>query len=246
MYRLSRTWRGLLALAALCLPHLAQALSFAPTESEWSTWPAYCQARYVVSGAGRDSDYATRVDAATVNTWETRLGSEVWFSLHHYCAGLIIVNRAKATNDKHERELLLKSAIGEYHFSLNNTPSTYPMYAEIAARKGLVHGELGEDELAVKHFDIAIAACPQCSIGYSAKATYFRSHKRLEDARAALEQGNRALEQKSPELHYALGLLLVDLKEYELAQEHARQAYESGYPLPGLRERLARAGHPLD
>jgi len=39
--------------------------------------------------------------------------------------------------------------------------------------------------------------------------------------------------------------VLMDLKDFPAAQDHARRAYELGYPLPGLRDRLARAGHPL-
>jgi len=40
--------------------------------------------------------------------------------------------------------------------------------------------------------------------------------------------------------------VLVDLGRYEQALEHARQAYAFGYPLPGLRNRLARQGYRID
>jgi hypothetical protein len=43
-------------------------------------------------------------------------------------------------------------------------------------------------------------------------------------------------------LHYNLGLLYVDQMQYDLAREQAKQAYELGYPLNGLRARLERAG----
>lgn len=44
----------------------------------------------------------------------------------------------------------------------------------------------------------------------------------------------------SPELHYNLGLLYFDLGEYGLAKQHAQQAYRQGYPLPGLKNKLAK------
>ena len=47
---------------------------------------------------------------------------------------------------------------------------------------------------------------------------------------------------KNAELHYNLGLLYVDLKQYDLAREQAKQAYELGYPLNGLKARLERLG----
>jgi len=46
----------------------------------------------------------------------------------------------------------------------------------------------------------------------------------------------------SAEAHYNIGLLYVKLKEYELAREHAVRAYDLGYPMPGLKSKLARLG----
>lgn len=46
----------------------------------------------------------------------------------------------------------------------------------------------------------------------------------------------------SPEPHYNIGLLYIELEEFQLAKEHAIRAYELGYPLPGLRNALAKRG----
>lgn len=50
---------------------------------------------------------------------------------------------------------------------------------------------------------------------------------------------------RSAEAHYNLGLLLTDMKRFDDALPEARKAYQLGYPLSGLRRRLAQAGHPL-
>lgn len=47
------------------------------------------------------------------------------------------------------------------------------------------------------------------------------------------------------EAHYNYGLALVDRKKYQEARNEARLAYKLGYPLPGLRDRLRRAGYTL-
>ncbi len=44
------------------------------------------------------------------------------------------------------------------------------------------------------------------------------------------------------EAHYNLGLLYLDKKLFDKAKEHADRAYELGYPLNGLRRKLAAAG----
>lgn len=46
----------------------------------------------------------------------------------------------------------------------------------------------------------------------------------------------------NPNVHYNLGLAYFDLKDYENSLASAKRAYELGFPLPGLREKLARAG----
>lgn len=47
---------------------------------------------------------------------------------------------------------------------------------------------------------------------------------------------------QSAMVHYNLGLLYLDLKDYSSSVEHARKAYDLGAPLPGLKNRLAQAG----
>ncbi|HRF44126.1 MAG TPA: tetratricopeptide repeat protein [Candidatus Competibacteraceae bacterium] len=44
------------------------------------------------------------------------------------------------------------------------------------------------------------------------------------------------------DLQYNLGLLYFDMKQYALAKQHARKAYQLGYPLPGLRKKLVSVG----
>jgi tetratricopeptide (TPR) repeat protein len=46
----------------------------------------------------------------------------------------------------------------------------------------------------------------------------------------------------SAEVHYNYGLMLANAGEPRKALEHAKLAYDIGYPLPGLRDKLIRAG----
>jgi tetratricopeptide (TPR) repeat protein len=62
--------------------------------------------------------------------------------------------------------------------------------------------------------------------------------------RDAVEQYERALalQSDSPEINYNAGLNFVELKQFDRARETANKAYSQGYPLPGLRNMLKRAG----
>ena len=56
-----------------------------------------------------------------------------------------------------------------------------------------------------------------------------------------LEQA-RQLDPRNTNVHYNLGLAYFDLKRFDEALASARIAYAGGFPLPGLREKLKRAG----
>ena len=65
--------------------------------------------------------------------------------------------------------------------------------------------------------------------------------KKFDDARMNLEAAEQGAGE-SATVHYNLGLLYAELKQYDRAVEHARTAYALGAPLPGLRNKLAEAG----
>ena len=44
------------------------------------------------------------------------------------------------------------------------------------------------------------------------------------------------------QLHYNVGLLYFELKDYEKSMANARIAYEQGFNLPGLKNKLTKAG----
>lgn len=73
---------------------------------------------------------------------------------------------------------------------------------------------------------------------------YFYRLERYEDARTLMEEAVK-MKPSSATAHYNLGLVLVALEDFEAARSHARRAYGLGFPLPGLRDMLARAGYPL-
>jgi len=60
----------------------------------------------------------------------------------------------------------------------------------------------------------------------------------------ALQRYEEALQlmPDSAETHYNMGLLYFDIKQYDKSLAHASKAYELGYQLPGLRNRLERIG----
>ncbi|MFW2132513.1 tetratricopeptide repeat protein [Ectothiorhodospira haloalkaliphila] len=73
---------------------------------------------------------------------------------------------------------------------------------------------------------------------------YHRLGNRAE-ARTHLKRAAE-LSPENPEVRYNVGLLLFRYGEHDAAYGHAKEAYAMGYPLPGLRNMLERAGYSLD
>jgi len=63
--------------------------------------------------------------------------------------------------------------------------------------------------------------------------------------KSALKQYEKALalKPKGVQVKYNLALLLVDLKKYERAKGYATDLYAKGFPLPGLKNKLKKAGY---
>ena len=67
-------------------------------------------------------------------------------------------------------------------------------------------------------------------------------HQWNSDLEKSKEEYLKALELKpnDPQINYNLGLLYVEMGDYENASKRAEVAYSSGYPLEGLRKKLEK------
>jgi tetratricopeptide (TPR) repeat protein len=110
---------------------------------------------------------------------------------------------------------------------------------------GLTFLEAGALGKAEEQFDRAISSHPEYAGAYVAKSSLLKKRGSLDAAIAVLVKGSKATEEQSAELENVLGLAYFQKKNYEKARDHARTAYSLGYPLPGLRDKLAKAGYPL-
>lgn len=94
-------------------------------------------------------------------------------------------------------------------------------------------------------FDRAIRFSPSDGVVRLIYGIYL--HKKAAAA-AAEQEYLKAIElmPDSAETHYNLGLLYFDQANYEKAREEAKQAYEKGHPLRGLRQKLEQQGEWTD
>ncbi len=91
------------------------------------------------------------------------------------------------------------------------------------------------------YFDRAVIFAPDDGVAHMLRGMFLFDRQRTDDAVEAFETAIR-LAPESAEIHYNYALKMIDLRRWDDALEHAHQAYALGHPLPGLRDRLKRAG----
>ncbi len=90
-------------------------------------------------------------------------------------------------------------------------------------------------------FDRALRFAPDDAMVKTAYGLYLIKRNKPQAAVEQLESA-LALAGDDANVHYNLGLAFVDLKQYDKALARAHAAYRMGFPLPGLKNKLQRAG----
>jgi hypothetical protein len=91
------------------------------------------------------------------------------------------------------------------------------------------------------YFERAVRFSPNDGTVRMLYALYLAKRARPADAITQLQVAEKLIGQNA-NLHYNMGLAYLDLKDYDQALNHAHIAYQLGFPLPGLRTRLQKAG----
>ena len=224
--------RSLLLVVMCLISNQVFALSFKPTEAEWRTWGKMCQTRYVISGAGADSGFFSRVPSEAIKRWEQKVGIPVWHHLHHYCAGLIQEKRGHP-----------EQAVKDYTYTFLRTPKSDPFYATIGLKISLASYRANDVQQAKRIVILVIDSHPNDANPYIVKSIIERKEGEFKNAVQTLENGINKAQKNPVELNYHLGLNYFSLGNFEAANKYAQIAYNLGYPLPWLREQLKIKGH---
>lgn len=113
------------------------------------------------------------------------------------------------------------------------------------AERDKTHRPVGANFTVECYMMRAEAFRPDDSMVKTIYGLYLMSTNRREDALGKLDAA-RKLEDADANVHYNLGLAYFDLGEHDKAMESARRAYAAGFPMPGLRDKLKRAGKWLE
>ena len=131
--------------------------------------------------------------------------------------------------------------VRDLHFTLRRWPNHYLALQTLVSFED-VGGDADHFMPIPCYFEYAYGFVPNDANILVLSGIYQHRLGNADAAEAAWLQAVKVDEQ-AMEAHYSLGLLYAKQERYDESVEHARIAYDLGYPLPGLRNKLASAGH---
>jgi tetratricopeptide (TPR) repeat protein len=222
----------------------AFAYDFVPSDPEFLAWPAYCKVVYTRTNIGSTTKFVRSIGSRELEESKRYLSNQRFGigGLHHFCAGAAWLNRYRFETDDRLKRHMIEQAFTETSYTHQRVGAKDPLFAEISAQLASVLFEMDQSDEALAVLDAAILAAPENSLTYTVKGVILYRLGKLKEALESLSAGNETLAGKSPEIHYNLGLILLELNKPEKALEHGRMAYRMGYPLQGLKRKLITAG----
>ena len=86
---------------------------FTPTPMEWETWPQYCRVQYSSINNGLDYKLSPVYSPNEVSAWRETLGERTFDGLHHWCASIHFLGRARVDPNPKTRNFKLNRALEE-------------------------------------------------------------------------------------------------------------------------------------
>lgn len=235
---ITNTVSALLFSATVALPAWSQT---AVMEAEWLAWPDFCKAGYLISDWATGSPYTGRLSAAELSRYR---GTQIYLNgisgIHHFCVGMLYVNRARALSEKSRRKSELERAVNEFKYSFERTQSNSVQYSLLTAFYGTALHGLDRKEEARRMWKLGVEAQPTHRESYLAMAQALLDEKKYKEALDILLIYDSKKQYPTPDGEYFLAFTYYELKNFTKAREHAENAQRLGYPFPGLLKKLQK------
>lgn len=147
-----------------------------PGPAEMAALPPYCAARF---NEGTEA----------FKTWRSSMGSD-FIHVHHYCAGLNFLNRARGMSSSKTRGVL-GAAVGEFDYVLKHAAPEFPLRAEILMNRGIALSMLKRNGEAVGNLLKAIELDPRQPRAYMALTDLYATSNNRSKALETVTEGLR-------------------------------------------------------
>jgi tetratricopeptide (TPR) repeat protein len=153
------------------------AAEWKPSQADMGALPPYCAARF-----DEKSDAFKR--------WRASMGGD-FIHVHHYCAGINFVNRARGIASAKDRQGTLGAALTNFDYMLSHTQPDFYLRPEILMNRGIALSLMNKPGEAVGDLLKAIEADPKLPRVYVTLADMYDKQKNRGKALEVVTQGLR-------------------------------------------------------
>lgn len=173
---MSRSAKFVLTLLAILSPIAPATAGWEPSQAELRALPPYCAARF-------------HADADTLRTWKASMGPD-FIHIHHYCAGLNFMNRARRSFSPGRQDTLV-AAVREFDYMLDHVAADFYLRPEILMNRGITLALLKRNGEAVGNLLKAIELDPGQARAYMTLADLYLKQKNRDKALDTVTEGLR-------------------------------------------------------
>lgn len=167
-----RVW----ALLGMLLTIPSATAAWAPDQAEMAALPPYCAARF-------------NEGSAAFKTWRSTMGED-FIHVHHYCAGLNFLNRARGMSSSKTRDIL-GATVREFDYVLSHAAPDFSLRAEILMNRGIALSMLKRNGEAVGNLLKAIELDPKQPRAYMTLTDLYATQKNRTKALETVTEGLR-------------------------------------------------------
>ena len=213
------------------------------TALEWASWPDFCKAAIAASAWSINTPHTKSVDPKWVRKFRATHNERVGIrGAHHFCLGMVYINRALGEVDAKRRIKMMERSINEIQYSFSRMSSDAPRYSIVTAYLGKAYYGSQQRGRAFSTWKDGVAMKPASPESYLAYAEALFAEEKYDEALTLLMQFDKFKTDHHPEVEYFLGHIYFKLGRYDAARDHADKAYALGYNLPGLHNKLRSVG----
>lgn len=169
----------IVACLAMLLPVAPALADWVPSPAEMAALPAYCVAKFNEG-----------TNPASAKVWRASMGSD-FMHIHHYCAGLNFLNRARSMSSGNDKQGVLGAAMGNFGYVLKHTQPDFYLRPEILMNRGVTQSMQGRDGAAVSDLLKAIEMDPKLPRAYIVLADLYAKQKNRSKALETVTAGLR-------------------------------------------------------
>jgi tetratricopeptide (TPR) repeat protein len=164
---------------AVLLPVAPALAEWTPSPAEMAALPAYCTAKF---------NEGANPEAAKV--WRENMGSN-FTHIHHYCAGLNFVNRARGMASDKDKLGTLGAAMTNFDYILQYTQADFYLRPEVLMNRGIALSMLHRDGEAIGELLKSIELDPKQPRAYVTLADLYEKQKNRSKALDTVTAGLR-------------------------------------------------------